>query len=404
MKITASKLFTPYKIGPLTIRNRTIRAAAFEGMCPGNKPSEELINYHRAVAAGGIGMTTVAYAAVDRSALSFPHQLWLNREAIPDLKKLTDAVHREGAACSIQIGHCGNMTKSAYTGARPIAPSARINLYGPTFPRAMHKKDIETVVNSFGRAVLLAHECGFDAVEVHAGHGYLISQFLSPFSNKRNDEYGGSLENRARFMLQVMDVVRKAAGNDLAVLVKVNMRDGFKGGMETDECLAVARMLEKAGADALVLSGGFVSKTPMYVMRGAMPLKIFAHYIEEHWMKFFVRLFGGFLVKEVPFREGFFLEDANLFRTRLNLPLVYVGGLISRAMIEQVLEQGFEMVAMARALFKDPDFVNKLRYEDFSHSACDICNYCIAVMYTHMAACIQNEENPDPAILKMLKK
>ena len=403
MEVSHSKIFTPFKLGPLSLRNRIIRAAAFEGMCPGNKPSDELLRYHRAVAAGGVGMTTVAYAAVDRSALSFPHQLWLKKEAVPALRKLTDSVHKEGAACSIQIGHCGNMTKAAITGARPIAPSARINLYGPTFPRAMNNMDIKAVVKSFGEAVHLSRESGFDAVEVHAGHGYLISQFLSPCTNRRKDEYGGTLHNRARFMHRVMDEVKKSAGKDLAVLVKMNMSDGFKGGMETEECLEVAAMLENAGADALVLSGGFVSKAPMYVMRGAMPIKVFAHFIEELWMKFFVRRLGNFLVREVPFREAYFLEDALQFRARVKLPLVYVGGLISREKMEEVLNNGFELVSLARALFKDTDFVNKLQYEDFSRSACDICNYCIAVMYTHAAACIQNEKNPDPAILKMLK-
>ena len=141
-------LFTPYQLGPLTLRNRVIRAAAFEGMCPGNRVSEKLIDYHRSVAAGGVGMTTVAYAAVHRSGLSFPHQLWLNDAAIPELRKLTDAVHREGAACSIQLGHCGNMAKRAVTKSRPMAPSARLNLYGPTFPKAMSLSEIDEMVSA----------------------------------------------------------------------------------------------------------------------------------------------------------------------------------------------------------------------------------------------------------------
>ncbi|MBN2274859.1 MAG: NADH:flavin oxidoreductase [Bacteroidales bacterium] len=403
MNSKQSLLFTSFKLGPVKLRNRTIRAAAFEGMCPGNMPSGKLLQYHHAVAAGGVGMTTVAYAAVNRSALSFPHQLLLNKEAVPGLCELTDAVHREGAACSIQIGHCGNMTKRSVTGIRPMAPSARINLYGPTYPRAMRHDDIDDVVKAFGHAVHMARESGFDAVEVHAGHGYLISQFLSPYTNRRKDEFGGSLANRARFMHMVMEEVKKAAASDMAVLVKMNMSDGFRGGMEMDECLEVARMLEKAGADALVLSGGFVSRTPMYVLRGAMPVKVFAHFIKERWMKFFVRQFGGFLVREVPFSEAYFLEDALKFRSIVKLPLVYVGGLISRKKIDEVLNKGFEMVAVARALFKDTDFVNKIKDQKDFRSACDICNYCIAVMYTNEADCIQNIENPDPAIIKMMK-
>ncbi len=395
-------LFTPFKLGPVTLRNRTIRAAAFEGMCPGNLPSDDLYNYHRDVAAGGIGMTTLAYAAVEQSGLSFPHQLWLNRDAISGLKRITDAVHNEGAACSVQIGHCGNMSKSSLAGRMPLAPSAGINLYVPTFTHRMNNADIQSVVKSFGNAVNLARESGFDAVEVHAGHGYLISQFISPFTNHRRDSFGGSLENRARFMLMVMDEVKKAAGNDIAVLVKTNMRDGFKAGTGIDECIEIARMLENAGADALVLSGGFVSKAPMYVMHGRMPIKVFAHYIDEWLMSFFVRLVGSWLVKEVPFSEGYFLEDALRFRKAVKLPLVYVGGLISREKIDEVLSNGFEMVAIARALIKDTDFVKKLQNNELSRSECDICNYCIAVMYSRKAACIMNDQTISQKIKDMM--
>lgn len=385
-------LFTPFQLGPLSLRNRTIRAAAFEGMCPGHHVSKDLIAYHKAVAAGGVGMTTVAYAAVHRSGLSFPHQLWLNDEAIPALRRLTDAVHAEGAACSIQIGHCGNMAKRSVTKCRPLAPSARINLYGPTFPKSMSLMEINDIVQSFGQAVHRARQAGFDAVEVHAGHGYLISQFLSPYTNKRSDEYGGSLENRSRFMRQVMKEVKRAAGKDMALLVKMNMSDGFKGGMETEEALRVAEMLQKDGADALVLSGGFVSKAAMYILRGAMPVKVLAHYMENWLMKMFVRLFGRQLIPKEPFKEGYFLEDALKFREHLNLPLVYVGGLIAREKMEEVLSHGFELLAMARALIHDPGFVNKLLREELQHSSCDTCNYCIARMYTQDVACVQNEQ------------
>lgn len=399
--VSESLLFTPFKLGPVTLRNRAIRAAAFEGMCPGNSPSHDLLSYHRAVAAGGVAMTTVAYAAVDRSGLSFPHQLWLRQEVVPALRELTDAVHKEGAACSIQIGHCGNMAKASVSGARPLAPTSRFNMYGPSFPRAMNKGDIQNIAQAFGKAVHLARESGFDAVEVHAGHGYLISQFLSPYTNTRKDEFGGSLENRMRFMRMVTEEVKRASGKDIAVLVKMNMRDGFTGGMEREEALEVAKTLEACGADALVLSGGFVSKAPMYILRGAMPVKILAHYMDDRLMKIFVRLFGKALIHEEKFSEAYFLEDAMRFRAHVKLPLVYVGGLISREKIDEVQSKGFELVAFARALLKDPDFIKKLLNEELSCSSCDTCNYCIAVMYTHKVACIQNEMAQD-YIRKML--
>jgi len=162
-------------------------------------------------------------------------------------------------------------------------------------------------------------------------------------------------------------------------------------------------MLEQAGTDALVLSGGFVSKAPMYILRGAMPVKILAHFMENRLLRTFVRTVGNRLIKEEPFKEAYFLEDALKFRAKLKLPLVYVGGLISQEKIIEVLAKGFEMVAIARALIKDPDFVNKMRHQEMARSSCDTCNYCIAVMYTRAVACIQNlDENPE--ILKMLHR
>jgi 2,4-dienoyl-CoA reductase-like NADH-dependent reductase (Old Yellow Enzyme family) len=163
-------------------------------------------------------------------------------------------------------------------------------------------------------------------------------------------------------------------------------------------------MLENAGADALVLSGGFVSKAPMYVMHGKMPIRVFAHYIDEKLMSFFVRLVGNWLVKEVPFTEGYFLEDALKFRKAVKLPLVYVGGLISRDKIDEVLGNGFEMVALARALIKDPDFIKKLHDNELSRSECDICNYCIAVMYSRQAACIMNDQTIPQKVKDMMPK
>lgn len=394
-------LFTPFQLGPLKLRNRSIRAAAFEGMCPNNSPSQDLHNYHRAVAAGGVGMTTVAYTAIDRSGLSFPHQLWIRKDVLPELIKLTDAVHNEGAACSIQLGHCGNMAKQSVTGERPLAPSARINLYGPTFPKSMNKRDIEEKAINFGNAVKLARESGFDAVEIHAGHGYLISQFLSPYTNKRKDEFGGSFKNRTLFMRMVMDRVTEAAKDDIAILVKMNMNDGFESGMHEDEAVEVAKILEESGANALVLSGGFVSKAPMYILKGAMPIKVLAHYMTNPAMKLFTGLFGNQLIKNEPFEEAYFLKSALRFRDKVSLPLVYVGGLVSNEKIEQVLNNGFEMVAIARALIKDPDFINKLLQKEFSRSSCDTCNYCIAVMYNQKFECAQNVNIPDD-IKKML--
>ena len=369
-----SKLFTPVTFGPLTLRNRTIRSAAFESMCPGNAPSDMLLNYHRSVAAGGIGMTTVAYAAVTRSGLSFDRQLWMRPEIIPGLRRLTDAVHAEGAAAGIQLGHCGNMSHKSICGCTPVGASGGFHLYSPTFVRGLRADELPELARAYGRSVNLAREAGFDAVEIHAGHGYLISQFLSPATNHRKDEFGGSLQNRMRFMDMVLEEVMKAAGNDMAVLVKMNMRDGFRGGMEMDETMQVARRLEQSGVHGLVLSGGFVSKAPMYVMRGEMPA--------------------------VPFKEAYFLEDALKFRAELKIPLIYVGGLVSRSKIDEVLNEGFDAVQMARALLNEPGFVNRMREEEAARCNCKHSNYCIARMYSIEMACHRHLGEELPACLK----
>ncbi|MCR4964678.1 MAG: NADH:flavin oxidoreductase [Bacteroidales bacterium] len=401
-----STIFTPCQIGPITLRNRTIRSAAFENMAYGNKPSEDLLNYHRSVAKGGIGMTTVAYASVSRSGLSFDGQLWLREEIVPDLKVLTDAIHAEGAKASIQIGHCGNMTHRATCGQKPLSPSGRFNLYSPTFTRKITKAEIYELVEDFGKAINLCRKAGFDCVEVHAGHGYLISQFLSPYTNHRKDEFGGSLENRMRFMKLVISKVMEEAKDDMAIVVKTNMYDGFRSGMQVDECIKVAQELEKLGVHALVLTAGFVSKAPMEVMRGAMPLKTLAYYMDFKkfwWLKLGLRLGGRMVIPTVPYKDAYFYETAMKFRQAVKMPLIYVGGMTRKEDMEKVLDSGFVAFQMARAVLHDPDFVNKLQSGEVIESGCKHSNYCIGRMYTldmRCHQCMQKGEIPE----KLLKE
>lgn len=401
-----SLLFTPAKIGNLTLRNRTIRSAAFESMCSQNGPTQQLMDYHLSVAEGGIGMTTLAYASVTHSGLSFEKQLWMRDEIVPDLRRITDAIHKTGAAVSVQLGHCGNMSHRSICGCMPISACSGFNLYSPTFVRGMRAGEIEEMAREFGRAVKTARSAGFDAVEIHAGHGYLISQFLSPYTNHRKDIYGGSLENRMRFMKMVMQQVREAAGNDIAVLVKMNMRDGFKGGMDIDESMTVARELEQSGADALVLSGGFVSKAPMYVMRGAMPVRSMTHYMHPLWLKYGVKMAGRMMIKTEPYSDCYFLDDALKFRSQIKIPLVYVGGVSNRQSAEKVLNSGFEFFQMARALVRQPDFVNRMRQSDDPcyDSGCEHKNYCIARMYSIDMKCYTDVPDLPPCLKREVEK
>lgn len=399
-----NSLFTPYKIGPVELRNRTIRSAAFEGMGKDNGPTKQLRDYHVSVAEGGIGMTTLAYASICQSGLSFKTQLWLRREIVKDLREITDAIHAQGAKASIQIGHCGNMTHYSTSGCIPVGASTGFNLYSPTIVRGLRKDELHTLAKQFGEAVATARDAGFDCVEVHAGHGYLISQFLSPYTNHRRDEFGGSLDNRMRFMRMCMESVMSAAGNDMGVLVKTNMRDGFKGGLEIDDCLIVAKEIEQLGAHAIVLSGGFVSKAPMYVMRGDMPIYTMTHYMQQLWLRYGVRMFGGLMIPKSPYKDLYFLDDARQFRRELKGTLVYVGGITSREGIDKVLDnEGFEFVQIARALVNDPAFVNHLR-EGKLRCDCSHSNYCIARMYSKEMACHKHIDNLPPKIQKEIAK
>ena len=400
-------IFTPCQIGPITLRNRTIRSAAFENMCTGNRPSQMLFDYHTAVARGGIGMTTIAYAAVSRSGLSFDGQLWMRPEIVPELRRLTDAIHAEGAKASIQLGHCGNMTHRATCGQKPIGASSGFNLYSPTFVRGMKEEEILQTVEDFGTAVQLAREAGFDCVEIHAGHGYLISQFLSPYTNHRHDKWGGSLQNRMRFMQLVIKKVMEAAKDDMAVVVKTNMYDGFKRGMQVEDCIEVAKELQRLGVHALVLTAGFVSKAPMAVMRGAMPIKTMAHYMDLKkfwWLKMGMRMCGKMVIPTVPYKDAYFLETARKFREALDMPLIYVGGMVDKKDMEQVIDDGFVAFQMARALVRDTDFVNKLQRGECTRSECSHSNYCIARMYTLEMRCHSCVENLPSNLKKEIEK
>ena len=402
-----SEIFTPYKLGPIELRNRTIRSAAFEGMGRNNGPTEELFNYHRAVAKGGIGMTTVAYAAVCRSGISFDSQLWMREEIVPELKKLTDAVHAEGAKASIQLGHCGNMTHRRTCGQMPIGASSGFNLYSPTFHRKMKQKDIDEVVKAYGDAVRLAMKAGFDAVEIHAGHGYLISQFLSPYTNHRHDRYGGSLDNRMNFMRECIREVVKAADGKIAVTAKLNTRDGFKGGQEVDELIEVAKELRRLGVDAITLSGGFVSRAPQYVMRGEFPTKAIAHYLpaSQWWLKICLYIGSWAVCPTVTFKHLFFMEDALKFKAAMpDYPFIYVGGVTTGEDARKVLENGFPLFQMGRAVLEDTDFVNKLKADENHCSGCEHSNFCIGRMYSKSMQCHKHCEDITPFLEREVQR
>jgi 2,4-dienoyl-CoA reductase-like NADH-dependent reductase (Old Yellow Enzyme family) len=247
--------------------------------------------------------------------------------------------------------------------------------------RAVTEAEIARITADFARSARVAADGGLDAVELHLGHGYLLSEFLSPKLNRRTDGYGGSLANRARFPREVARAVREAVGQRIAVLAKLNMDDGVTGGLWLDESVEVARLLEADGAlDAIELTGGSSLQNPMYLFRGEAPIDEMAKSFPGP-LRMGFKLLGGRFLKSYPYEEAYFLPYARQFRAALRMPLVLLGGVNKRSTIDQAVAEGFEFVAMGRALLREPDLVNRLASGRAADSLCVHCNKCMATIY-----------------------
>ena len=384
--------FAEARLGPVTLRNRIIKAATFEGVMPEALVTPELIEYHRAVAAGGAGMSTVAYLAVAPEGRTHAECIWLRNDAVPGLRRLTDAIHREGAAASAQIGHAGPVANSRSNGAPSIAPTRRFNPLAIRVIRSATDADIARITNDYARSARLAADGGFDAIEIHLGHNYLLSAFLSPNLNKRDDRWGGSLENRARFPRQAVKAVRAAVSDKLAVTAKVNMNDGVPGGLKDDESLEFAQMLQADGAlDALELTGGSSFANPMYLFRGDAPREEFAATLPPHARLGF-KLAGAKLMPDYPFEEAYFLPKARRFLATLDMPVILLGGINRLDTVQSALDEGFAFVAMARALLREPDLVNRWRAGATDPSTCIHCNRCMPTIYSGTRCIVDHPE------------
>jgi len=375
-----SNVFEPANLGPVTLRNRIIKAATFEGVMPDGLVSDKLVDFHRRVASGGVAMTTVAYLAVSPEGRTDKRCIVLRPEALDGLRRLTEAVHQHGAAAAAQIGHAGPVANSRSNRAPSLAPSNGFSPMG-TRLRGVSDEDIARITEDYRTAAGLVLEAGFDCIEIHLGHNYLLSAFLSPKLNRRSDRWGGSLENRARFPRQVVQAVRDAVGDRMAVTAKLNMSDGVPGGLWLDESVDVAKMLEADGClDALELTGGSSLANPMYLFRGEAPLREFGATLPPA-LRLGFRLLGHRFLPAYPFEEAFFLPYARQFRQALSMPLILLGGINRLDTIEHALGEDFAFVAMARALLREPDLVEKMRTGRSSESLCIHCNKCMPTIY-----------------------
>lgn len=378
----APDVFNPAKLGPLTLRNRVIKAATFEARTPDALVTDDLIEYHRLPAAGGVAMTTVAYCAVSLGGRTGGNQIWMRPHAVPGLRRLTEAIHAEGAAISAQIGHAGPVADARSNQATALAPVRFFNPIAMRFAQKATREDIDDVLAAHAHAARLAVDAGFDAVEIHLGHNYLASAFLSPLLNRRDDEFGGSLQNRAKVARGLVMAVRRAVRQQVAVTAKLNMTDGIRGGITVDEALTTARWLQDdGGLDAIELTAGSSLVNPMYLFRGDAPVKEFAAAFKPP-LRWGIRMTGHRFFREYPYRDAYLLREARLFRAELTIPLILLGGITNRTTMDLAMAEGFEFVAMARALLAEPDLVNRIAAEGSQvRSACTHCNQCMATIY-----------------------
>lgn len=387
MSATSDSAFTPWSLGPLTLRNRLIKAATNEGMAKNGLVSKGLALFHERVAQGGAAMSTVAYCATSRDGRTFVDQATLDADSLSDFRALTDGVHRHGAAACAQLTHAGSFTflgKDELQTSRPLSSSGGFNKVGVLskrwLKRRMGSAELAAMTDEFVAAALRAREAGFDAVELHMGHGYLLSQFVSPLYNKRRDAYGGTIEKRMRFPAETLSRVLDAVGKDLAVVVKYSMTDGVAAGNQIADGVEVARILERTGAHMAVLSNGMnvESITAMFGSsfpkenRSSNPNPILRLGM---WLQSFSE------PKHVEFRENYLREHALKIRAAVKMPLAYLGGIQSIEGVESAMADGFDCVAMGRILIHNPKIVSQWAAGTVHKSGCTACNRCVSMMY-----------------------
>ena len=375
-------LFEPATLGPLTLRNRIIKAATFEGLTPHGVVTDELIEFHRQIAAGGAAMTTVAYLAVAPEGRTHAECIDLRPNAVDGLRRLTDAVHAEGALVSAQIGHAGPVANAASNKSASIAPGRMFNPLGMRFTHPASLDDIARITGDYQRGAQICLDAGFDSIEIHLGHNYLLSAFLCPKYNDRDDEWGGSIENRARFARQVELAVRSVVGDRVAVTAKLNMVDGFRGGLTIEDSMQVAQWLEAdGGLDAIELTGGSSLANPMFLFKGDAPLHEFGATLPWYLRTGF-KLVGTKFLREYPYEEAYFLPLARQVREAVSLPLILLGGISRLETANAAIADGFAFVAMARALLHQPDLIRQFEAGTASASGCVHCNRCMPTIYT----------------------
>ncbi|APG23729.1 NADH:flavin oxidoreductase [Syntrophotalea acetylenica] len=344
-----TRLFERTMIKNLDLRNRFVRSATWEGMSDDQgAPTSDLNKLMADLAHGKVGLIITGHAYVSPEGQAAPWQMGAHsEELLPKLALMPQAVHAAGGCIAMQLSHGGVY---GVVPGQAIGPSAMANQEGEKC-QAMTRNDIRRVVAAFGKAAALAKRAGFDAVQIHAAHGYLLSQFLSPYYNHREDEYGGSVENRGRMVLEVLAEIRQAVGEDFAVMVKINSDDFIEGGLTVSDMLRVAELLQETGIDAIEISGGTIwGPSRHHAVRSG---------------------------KAALASEAYYREAARLAKARLQVPVMLVGGIRSLNVAEELLAQNeADYISMCRPLIHEPDLIKRWSAGQREPSGCQSENAC----------------------------
>lgn len=346
-----SILFTPVFIGSVKIPNRFVRSATHDFLAAEDgSVSLRQLDLYRNLGRGGVGLIITGHAYIHRAGKASPRQLAVDEDKfIPGLRDLSAAVHESSAKIFLQLSHAGRQTKERICGCLPLAPSP---VYEPTYkimPREMSESDIEEVIQAFVKAAERAKEAGLDGVQLHCAHGYLLSSFLSSYTNRRQDRWGGNLENRVRVIEKILISIKKSVGFDFPVIAKLNSTDYLPGGLKIEEAVEVAKGLERKGLDGVEVSGGSAEAG-----RGSM------------W--------AGLRSKD---EEGYFVPAAARIKREVNLPVIGLGGLRSFEVMEKIVSTGqVDLVAMSRPFIREPDLITKFAQGQALMASCISCNKC----------------------------
>ncbi|MFT9497749.1 tRNA-dihydrouridine synthase [Anaerosolibacter sp.] len=345
------KIFMPFKIKDMEVKNRFVRSATYEFISEGDFVNEQLINTYRNLARNEIGLIiTGNFAVHPRGKLSKYQYSIYDNQFVEDIERLVDAVHEHESKIFIQLSHAGRQTKEKFTGGKIVAPSCIPSAIYKDEPIELGDEGIYEIIDAFALGAYRAKLAGADGIQLHGAHGYLIHQFLSPITNKRQDEWGGSLENRMRFLLEIIKACRKEVGEDYIIGIKLSSEDLLEEGLTSDDAILIAKILEQNGIDFMEISGGLPETAESSPIR--------------------TKIIAGK-------NEGYFIEAACKIRQNMTIPVSVVGGFRSLEFMNRLIEEeGFDMISLSRPFIAEPDLIEKFKRELSDKSKCISCNKC----------------------------